>query len=152
MVPLKGWCKNQDELLLVYEYMPNGSLFDHLFRSTHSSDDDEAQAEMKVPLAVFGDANVLSWDHRYRIIQGVASALHYLHSEWEEQTLIHRDVKSSNVMLDANWNARLGDFGLARVVKKNKSAATVTNAAGGWVSTGRFLSWGPTKHRSRLLS
>ncbi|KMT07381.1 hypothetical protein BVRB_6g150070 [Beta vulgaris subsp. vulgaris] len=56
----------------------------------------------------------LSWSQRFNIVKGVASALLYLHEEWE-QVVLHRDVKASNVMLDADMNARLGDFGLARL-------------------------------------
>ncbi|KAL7227594.1 hypothetical protein ACSBR1_022457 [Camellia fascicularis] len=60
---------------------------------------------------------------RYKIAQGLASALLYLHEEWE-QCVVHRDVKSSNVMLDSNFNAKLGDFGLARLVDHGKDSQT----------------------------
>ncbi|CAL5358205.1 unnamed protein product [Camellia sinensis] len=105
LVQLLGWCHDK-ELLLVYEFMPNDSL-DSL---------------------LFGEENVLSWTVRYRIAQGLASALLYLHEEWE-QCAIHRDVKSSNVMLDSSFNARLGDFGLARLVDHEKGPQT-TDLAG----------------------
>ncbi|KAF3443484.1 hypothetical protein FNV43_RR13166 [Rhamnella rubrinervis] len=81
------------ELLLVYDYMPNGSLDKSLFNN-------------KTPN--------LSWFHRFRVLRDVASALLYLHEGWE-QVVLHRDVKSSNVLLDADFNGRLGDFGLARL-------------------------------------
>eukprot|EP01018_Ginkgo_biloba_P039402 Gb_13132 [translate_table: standard] len=93
LVQLRGWCKNQKELLLVYDYMPNRSLDKMIF--------DDPQP----PLA---------WPERYRVLKGVASGLLYLHEEWEHMVL-HRDVKASNVMLDAEFNGRLGDFGLARL-------------------------------------
>ncbi|KAL4625300.1 hypothetical protein ACB092_05G015700, partial [Castanea dentata] len=93
LVQLIGWCHEQRELLLVYEYMPNGSLDSHLF----------------------GAKIMLKWPVRYIIAQGLASALLYLHKEWE-QCVVHRDIKSSNIMLDSNFNAKLGDFGLARLV------------------------------------
>jgi serine/threonine protein kinase len=93
LVPLLGYCRRKGELLLVYDYMPNGSLDKYLFD------------QPKV---------TLSWSQRFRIIIGVASGLFYLHEEWE-QVVIHRDVKASNVLLDGELNARLGDFGLARL-------------------------------------
>ena len=58
---------------------------------------------------------MLKWPVRYKIAQGLASALLYFHEEWE-QYVVHRDIKSSNIMLDSNFNAKLGDFGLARLV------------------------------------
>ncbi|KAA8519564.1 hypothetical protein F0562_013812 [Nyssa sinensis] len=70
----------------------------------------------------------LNWVIRFKIAQGLASALVYLHEEWE-QCVVHRDIKSSNVMLDSNFNAKLGDFGLARFVDHEKESET-TNVAG----------------------
>ncbi|XP_052189724.1 receptor like protein kinase S.2 [Diospyros lotus] len=97
LVRLRGWCVHEDQLLLVYDYMPNRSLDRILFRRLENT----------------GPVPVLSWDHRRRIIRGLAAALFYLHEQLETQ-IIHRDVKTSNVMLDSHYNARLGDFGLAR--------------------------------------
>ncbi|XP_044431797.1 L-type lectin-domain containing receptor kinase IX.1 [Triticum aestivum] len=105
LVQLVGWCHEADELLLVYELMTNGSLDDHLYASK----------------------SVLAWPARYRIILGMGSALLYLHQEWE-QCVVHRDIKPSNVMLDASFNARLGDFGLARLVDHCRGAHTTTLA------------------------
>ncbi|XP_065862836.1 receptor like protein kinase S.2 [Euphorbia lathyris] len=96
LVRLRGWCVHEDELLLVYDYMPNRSLDRVLFRRPENP-----------------TAEPLNWGRRRNIIGGLAAALHYLHEQLETQ-IIHRDVKTSNVMLDSNYNARLGDFGLAR--------------------------------------
>lgn len=93
LVRLRGWCIHEEELLLVYDYMPNRSLDRVLFKN--------------------GDSAILSWETRKKIVNGLAAALNYLHEKLETQ-IIHRDVKASNVMLDSNFNARLGDFGLAR--------------------------------------
>ncbi|XP_019057252.1 PREDICTED: L-type lectin-domain containing receptor kinase VIII.1 [Tarenaya hassleriana] len=106
LVRLQGWCHEKGEILLVYDLMPNGSLDKGLFES-------------RTPL---------SWDHRKKILLGVASALAYLHRECENQ-VIHRDVKTSNIMLDEHFNARLGDFGLARQIEHDKTP-DVTVAAG----------------------
>ncbi|XP_010241366.1 PREDICTED: receptor like protein kinase S.2-like [Nelumbo nucifera] len=96
LVRLRGWCIHEDQLLLVYDYMPNRSLDRMLFRRPDGS----------------GPA-VLDFERRWRIVSGLATALFYLHEQLETQ-IIHRDVKTSNVMLDSHFNARLGDFGLAR--------------------------------------
>ncbi|KAL6987656.1 L-type lectin-domain containing receptor kinase IV.1 [Sarracenia purpurea var. burkii] len=93
LVQLLGYCRRKGELLLVYDYMPNGSLDKFLYDQPSST---------------------LNWNQRYRVIKGVASGLFYLHEEWE-QIVIHRDVKASNVLLDGELNGRLGDFGLARL-------------------------------------
>ncbi|XP_074308675.1 putative L-type lectin-domain containing receptor kinase S.5 [Silene latifolia] len=101
LVKLLGWCHHNGMLFLVYEYMPNGSLDKHIFCE-----------ETQTPL---------SWELRYKALTGVASALHYLHCEYDEK-VIHRDLKASNIMLDDNFNARLGDFGLARAVDHEKTS------------------------------
>ncbi|KAG5529879.1 hypothetical protein RHGRI_030302 [Rhododendron griersonianum] len=101
LVRLLGWCHKHGKLLLVYEYMPNGSLDKHLF----------SDAESKP----------LSWTLRLKIISGVAAALHYLHNEYD-QKVVHRDLKASNILLDSDFNAKLGDFGLARALENEKTS------------------------------
>nr|DAD45399.1 TPA_asm: hypothetical protein HUJ06_003629 [Nelumbo nucifera] len=105
LVQLVGWCHQRNEFLLVYEFMTNGSLDSHLF----------------------GQKESLTWQLRYNIALGLASALLYLHEEWE-QCVMHRDIKSSNVMLDSSFNAKLGDFGLARLVDHGQQAQTTVLA------------------------
>lgn len=120
LVHLIGWCHDQGEFLLVYEFMPNGSLDSHLF----------------------GKRNPLSWTLRYKICLGLASSIVYLHEEWE-QCVIHRDIKSSNIMLDSSFNVKLGDFGLARLMDHELGpqttvlAGTLGYLAPEYISTGR---------------
>ncbi|KAK4562290.1 hypothetical protein RGQ29_004958 [Quercus rubra] len=108
LVQLIGWCheRSRGQLLLVYDFMPNGSLDSHLFK----------------------EDTLLVWEVRYRIVQHLASALLYLHEGWD-RCVLHRDIKPSNIMLDSNFNAKLGDFGLARLVD-HASASRTTDLAG----------------------
>ena len=105
LVQLIGWCHKKNDLLLIYEFMSNGSLDLHLFKGK----------------------SMLTWMKRYNIARELASALLYLHEEWE-LCVLHRDIKSSNIMLDSNLNAKLGDFGLARLVDHVKGSQTTALA------------------------
>nr|KYP46087.1 Lectin-domain containing receptor kinase A4.2 [Cajanus cajan] len=87
----------------VYDYIPNGSLDSLLFNKNFA----------------------LDWDKRFNILKGVAAGLLYLHEEWEK-VVIHRDVKSSNILIDGDFNARLGDFGLARLYSHEQVSHTTS--------------------------
>ncbi|KAL5225765.1 hypothetical protein ABZP36_012404 [Zizania latifolia] len=104
LVQLIGWCHGGGDLLLVYELMPNGSLDTHL----HGTEP-------------------LPWVARHEIVLGVGAALLYLHQDWE-QCVLHRDIKPSNIMLDTAYNAKLGDFGLARLVDHGRGSHTTVLA------------------------
>ncbi|KAL6621260.1 hypothetical protein ACP70R_033692 [Stipagrostis hirtigluma subsp. patula] len=93
LVQLLGYCRRHGELLLVYDFMPNGSLDKRLHGEGTAA---------------------LSWAQRLQVVKGVAAALPYLHEDWQ-QVVVHRDVKASNVLLDGEMNGRLSDFGLARL-------------------------------------
>ncbi|XP_019192036.1 PREDICTED: protein kinase APK1A, chloroplastic-like [Ipomoea nil] len=93
LVKLIGYCLEDEHRLLVYEFMPRGSLENHLFRRS----------------SYF---QPLSWNLRMKVALGAAKGLAYLHSP--EAKVIYRDFKSSNILLDSNYNAKLSDFGLAK--------------------------------------
>ncbi|OWM68361.1 probable L-type lectin-domain containing receptor kinase S.5 isoform X2 [Punica granatum] len=101
LVQLLGWCHKNGMLLLVYHYMPKGSLDAHIFCPPEKA--------------------TLGWNLRYKILNDVSLALHYLHNEYDQKVL-HRDLKASNIMLDDEFNARLGDFGLARAIDNGKTS------------------------------
>ncbi|RWR78547.1 Protein kinase domain-containing protein [Cinnamomum micranthum f. kanehirae] len=117
LVKLIGWCYERVELLLVYELMPKGSLDKLLFSTQKQYKEGE-------------DEEQLSWEKRHSIICGVASALSYLHDGCRPR-VFHRDVKLSNVMLDSDYSARLGDFGLARAVKRDDQTHHSTKVIAG---------------------
>ncbi|VYS55425.1 unnamed protein product [Arabidopsis thaliana] len=94
LVRLLGYCRYKEELYLVYDFLPNGSLDKYLYGTS--------------------DQKQLSWSQRFKIIKDVASALSYLHHGWIH-VVIHRDIKPANVLIDDKMNASLGDFGLAKV-------------------------------------
>ncbi|KAG0561366.1 hypothetical protein KC19_9G059300 [Ceratodon purpureus] len=118
LVQLRGWCIEDERLLLVYDYMPNGSLDHWLY-------DDRSEASKRGRQQRSG--KLLSWSLRSSILTDIAAALTYLHEDWQ-QCVLHRDIKSGNVLLDAEFNAHLGDFGLARLIDHQKMEKTTLMA------------------------
>lgn len=97
LLALIGYCADHDHRLLVYEFMPNGSLQEHLYSDGSPSNPPK-----------------LDWDTRMRIALDAARGLEYLH-ECIDPPVIHRDFKSSNILLDRNYHAKVSDFGLAKL-------------------------------------
>uniref|UniRef100_A0A2N9EHH4 non-specific serine/threonine protein kinase n=1 Tax=Fagus sylvatica TaxID=28930 RepID=A0A2N9EHH4_FAGSY len=100
LVRLIGFCAEKSHMLLVYEYMSNGSLDRWVFQKN---------PEM-----------LLDWHHRKKIILDIAKGLTYLH-EGCRQKIVHLDIKSQNILLDENFNAKVSDFGLSKLVDRDQS-------------------------------
>ncbi|XWS14370.1 hypothetical protein CRYUN_Cryun35bG0003400 [Craigia yunnanensis] len=107
LVTLIGYCTAGDQRLLVYEYMPMGSLEDHLFA---------------------GGAEPLTWETWLKLAIGAAQGLAFLHSS--EKSVIYRDFKASNILLDGAYNAKLSDFGLAKLGPINGNSHVTTRVMG----------------------
>ncbi|KAL7587237.1 cold-responsive protein kinase 1 isoform X1 [Lactuca sativa] len=106
LLRLLGCCSEGPQRVLVYEYMKNRSL----------------------DLIIYGKSNqYLNWNMRFQIILGIARGLQYLHEE-SHLRIVHRDIKASNILLDGNFQPRIGDFGLARFFPENQAYLSATLA------------------------
>ncbi|KAJ0964637.1 hypothetical protein J5N97_025775 [Dioscorea zingiberensis] len=118
LVPLRGFCAEGTQRLLVFDYMPNGSLDSHMFHS---------------------NAKVLDWSTRYQIALGIARGLAYLHEKCQE-CIIHCDIKPENILLDSVFNPKVADFGLAKLLGRECShvltsmRGTIGYLAPEWIS------------------
>uniref|UniRef100_A0A453BDF5 non-specific serine/threonine protein kinase n=1 Tax=Aegilops tauschii subsp. strangulata TaxID=200361 RepID=A0A453BDF5_AEGTS len=109
LVRLLGCCLQAEEKMLIYEYMHNKSLDCFIFDSAKGA--------------------ILKWERRFRIIDGIAQGLLYMHKH-SRLRVIHRDLKASNILLDRDMNPKISDFGLARIFCSNVTEANTTRVVG----------------------
>ncbi|XP_050385591.1 putative serine/threonine-protein kinase-like protein CCR3 [Argentina anserina] len=114
LVRLVGYCEEKEERLLVYEYMKNGALYDHL----HDKNNVEKNS-----------SSINSWKMRIKVALDAARGIEYLHN-YAVPPIIHRDIKSSNILIDGNWTGRVSDFGLSLLGPEHDSEYRPMKAAG----------------------
>ena len=119
IVKLHGFCLHKQCMFLVYEYMERGSLF-NLLRNNN-------------------EATQFGWFERISIIKDIAHALSYMHHDCN-RPIVHRDVTSSNILLDLEMKASLSDFGIARLLYPDSSNRTLPAGTFGYLAPGKYLS------------
>lgn len=140
IVKVLGCCLETQVPLLIYEYISNGTLSSHIHgKLNHNSNPAVSKSELDDRILP-QPAIILSWDHRLRIAAEIAGALSYMHS-CASTPILHRDIKSSNILLDDNFRAVVSDFGLSRLLSIDKThLATQVGGTFGYIDPEYFRS------------
>lgn len=109
LVKVVGFCIERKEKMLIYEYMPNKSLDYYIYNQVRRL--------------------LLNWEKRVQVIEGIIQGLLYL-QEYSRLTIIHRDLKASNILLDIDMKPKISDFGMARIFKKDEVEANTLRVVG----------------------
>jgi len=129
LVKLRGYCREGSQMLLVYEYLQNGSL--DKFLSDKRKD--------------------LDWNKRCNIILGIARGLRYLHED-SQPRIVHLDIKASNILLDEKMNPKIADFGLAKLFPEDKTHVSTVDGGTHWYMAPEHAMGGPVSEKADVYS